>query len=106
MIKKLSSTGNMYYFYLTKTTLELMKLNPLTSKLLIQINNRVMYITKADDKILNSEDNYCIREIRKTGSGFGVFFTQTMFEFMDINPETDSVDINIKNDAIILKKAV
>ena len=105
MIKKLSSTGNMFYFYLTITTLELMNLDPLKSKLFIKINDKIMYIKKADDNILNSDENLCIRKIRKTGSGFGIYFTKTLLDFIDVNPETDNVDINIQNETIILKKA-
>ena len=105
MIKKLNTTGNMYYFYFDKTTLALMKLDPGTSKLLIEINDNIMYIKKATEKDLNSKENLFIKDIKRIGSGYGFYFNQSILEYLNLKPETDNVEINIKNNTITLKKA-
>lgn len=63
-----------------------------------------MYIKKANENDLNSQENLFIKELKRIGSGYGFYFNQTMFEYMNLNPATDNVEIDISNNVIIIKK--
>ena len=103
MITKLTIRNNSTFLYLNQAMIQLLHIIPKDASFVFTHKNNMLYITFAKDEI---KDSPYVTKIRKTGSGWGIYMSKSMLEFININPETDYVDINIDNETIILQKAV
>lgn len=105
MKKELKYSGNMCYIYLTKTIIQLLQVIPEKHSFLFTIKNKTLYITKIDNDKLKTLENPYVQKIRTAGSGYGIFFTKSMLELLDLNPDQDKIDIEIEEQTLIIKKA-
>ena len=103
MITKLTIRNNSTFLYLNQAMIQLLHIIPKDACFLFTYKNNMLYITFAKDDL---KDSLYVTKIRKTGSGWGIYMSKSMLEFINVNPETDNVDINIENETIILKKAI
>ena len=95
----------MSYLYLTKTILQLMQADPLKSQFLFTIKNKTLYITKVSEQEIKKIENPCVRSMKKTGNGWGIYFTQSILDLIDINPQKDKAEILLDEQTISVKKA-
>ena len=45
------------------------------------------------------------KKFTNIGNSWGILFTKTMLEILDINPETEQVEIEFNKKILIMKKA-
>ncbi len=45
------------------------------------------------------------RKLFRSGGGWGLFINSTILKLLKINPETDSVEYEIENDVLKIRKA-
>lgn len=105
MIKNLSISGNAWHLYLSKPALQLLRFDPEETKLLLSVSNKILHITKITDEEIKKLVNPLIKNITKKGCGHVIFLSQAILEWIDVNPETDMVDVNIEGESLIVKKA-
>ena len=44
------------------------------------------------------------KKLTKVGTGWGMLFTKTMIELLDIDPDTDYIEIEFENKTLKMKK--
>ena len=101
MITKLTIRNNSVFLYLTQAMLQLMHIVPENAYFIFTLRNKILYITQAKEE--EKADSYASK-IRKTGSGWGIYMSKSLLEFLDINPETDAINVDIEGNVLIVKK--
>ena len=101
MITKLTLRNNSVFLYLTQAMLQLLHIVPENTYFLFTLKDKTLYITEAKGK--EKKKSYASK-IRKTGSGWGIYMSKSLLEFIEINPETDNIEVEIENETLILKK--
>ncbi len=105
MIKKLTVRGNGWLLSIPKTIIKLLGIaNPETDKVQFKIKNKVLYVQEIQPDSPNIE-KYLVRGFSKQNSGFGFYMPNSILELLEINPETDSVSLEIEDTVLIIKKA-
>lgn len=104
MQKKLKSSGSGWELYFTKPMLQLLGYNPKETMLLITSNNKIVYV----EPIEYSEEykNNMVKKLQRSSNSYGLYFTQALIDVLELNPETDSLDIEIAGNKLIIKKSV
>lgn len=46
------------------------------------------------------------KKLSRSGSGWALFMPKTLLELIDVNPESDYLEISVENDTVKIKKAV
>ena len=46
------------------------------------------------------------KKLSRSGSGWALFMPKTLLELVDVNPETDMLEVKVENDVIKITKAV
>lgn len=103
MKKTLTTNGNTWQLYLTKTISQFLGLTPQEYTVQFKITNKTLYVEKYTSK--QKEDGLLLRKLIKRSAGFGLNFPISVLELLEINPEEDLVDINIEGNKLIIKKA-
>ena len=103
MITKLAIRNNSIFIYLTKAMIQLLHIVPENTFFIFTLKNKCLCITEADE---TSKNMPFATKVRKTGSGWGIYLSKSMVEILDINPETDFIDIDIEDNVLIVKKAL
>ena len=103
MITKLKIRNNSVFLYLTQAMLQLLHIDPENAFFIFTLKEKCLYISKADIELQDSP--YVVR-ISKVGNGWGIYMTRAMLEFIDVNPENDSVEIDIEGEMLLLKKQI
>ena len=44
------------------------------------------------------------RKLSRSGNGWSLFMPKTIIELLNINPETDSIEMSVENDVLKIKK--
>ena len=44
------------------------------------------------------------KKLSRSGSGWALFMPKTLLELIDVNPETDTLDVKVENNLIKIKK--
>lgn len=103
MKKQLQASGNGWQIYLSKPILQLLGYNPKEVRLLITANDKVLYV----EPVTNPENfpNGLIKKLYKSGGSYGLYIALPLLELLDINPETDFVEICIIKNTMTIKKA-
>ena len=45
------------------------------------------------------------KKLSRSGSGWALFMPKTLLELVDVNPETDMLEVKVENDVIKITKA-
>ena len=45
------------------------------------------------------------KKLSRSGSGWALFMPKTLLELIDVNPESDYLEISVENDTVKIKKA-
>lgn len=104
MQKKLKTCATGWELYFSKQMLQLLGYNPSEVTLLITTNNRNIYIEPVDDK--DAYANHMLKPLQKSGYSYGLYFSKTLLDVLELNPEKDLLDIEIAGNKLIIKKLI
>lgn len=105
MQKKLKSSGNGWELYFSKPLLKLLGYNPKETKVLITSKNKSLFIEPLSNDDLQKYEDNMVRRFQKSGGSFGLYLPSPLLEVLEIDPETDFLDIDIDENKLIIKKA-
>ena len=71
---------------------------------LLTINSKVLTVKAIQNSDVEKYKNFNVKKLIKRGVGYGLNFTQTILELLDINPENDLLDISIDSDILTVYK--
>lgn len=103
MIKNLTARGNGWHLGIHKNIIKLLGVNPETASMQFKIKNKILYV----QEILPDNpdyEKYLIRPFSKKNTGWGFYMPNSILELLDINPETDQVELEIEDTTLIIKK--
>ncbi len=104
MERTLTARGNGWLVILPKTLIKLLGLQPETSKVQFKIKNKILYV----QEIFSDNPDYekfLIRTLSKKGASYGFYMPNSILELIDVNPETDKLNLEIEDNILIIKKA-
>ncbi len=106
MKKSLTSNGNGWELHIPKPILKLLNINPIDTKVLFEIKNKVLYVTQLDFNYDSERyKNALVKKFTKRGGGYSLFISQVILELININPELDKVEIEVDDKILKIKKA-
>lgn len=104
MRKTLTQRGNGWALIVPKSIIKLCGFVPQTSSLKFEFKNNVLYIQEVDAD--NPEnDKYLIRKFSKKGTSWSLYMPNSILELLEVNPETEEVDIGVDGHTLIIRKA-
>lgn len=103
MIKNLTARGNGWLLSIPKTIIKLLGVDPEESKVQFKIKNKVLYVQEIFSENPDYE-KYLVRSFSKHNSGWGFYMPNSILELLDVNPETDQVELEIEETTLIIKK--
>ena len=102
MQKKLKTCATGWELYFSKQMLQLLGYNPAEVTLLITANGKKIYIEPIDN--VEKYKNHMLKPLQKSGYSYGLYFSKTLIEVLELNPETDFLDIDISGNKLTIKK--
>ncbi len=108
MKKKFSSSGNGWQLYLNKSLLRLFGYNPKQIKVKLTAQDEYIIVEPIPiESCDEGNDEYLmIRKLQKSGgAGYGIYFPNALIEYLEVDPETDDLDIKISDGKMFIKKA-
>lgn len=104
MIKTLTERGNGWLLNIPKTMLKLMGLKPETSKVQLKIVNKILYVQEIFPD--NPDyDKYLVKPLSKKNTSYGIYMSNLILDLIDVDPETDKLNLQIEDTILIVKKA-
>ena len=104
MKKRLKVSGSGWQLYFGKDLLELLGCNPKDTNVLITAKDEYLIIEPIANNTKDTK-NLMIRKFQKSGtSGYGIYFPNTLIDYLEVDPETDDLDIKISNGKMFIKK--
>ncbi len=104
MQRKLVSSGTGWKLYMPKDVLKLLGFNPHETSVLLRMDKNVLKISKIDPDEINQD--LLIKKFNKSGNGYGLYISNSIIQFLELNPETDEVKYTIENDVLNITRAV
>ena len=101
MQKKLVPSGTGWELYMPKDVLKLLGFDPKSSQVIFKMDGNILKISKATQEEITSE-NRLVKKFNKSGNGYGLYISNSIIQFLEINPETDSVKYVIRNDVLYI----
>ena len=101
MQKKLVPSGTGWELYMPKDVLKLLGFDPKSSQVIFKMDGNILKISKATQEESTSE-NRLVKKFNKSGNGYGLYISNSIIQFLEINPETDSVKYVIRNDVLYI----
>lgn len=105
MIKKLKTSGNGWELYFSKPILKLLGYDPKVVRLLITTQNSMLFVKPINEDEVSEYANNMVRRLQRSGGSYALYLPNPLIEVLNINPETDMIDIDITNNEFTLKKA-
>lgn len=104
MKKVLKPNGNSWLLYISKMFIKILGINDENRKVLISVEDSAIFV-----RVINKEEqeiykNDFVKNLIKRGSGYGLIFTNDMMNVLKVNPETDSLNIDIKGKVLKITK--
>lgn len=103
MQRKLVPSGTGWELYMPKDVLKLLGVNPSESRVLFKMDKNVLKIIKTGFDVNNQ--NLLIKKFNKSGNGYGLYISNSIIQFLEINPEVDEVKYVIEDDILNISKA-
>ena len=104
MKKKLCAQGNTWQLYLNKTVVQLLGITKDEYTVHIQMDDGMLIVNKVPNIELDEYKNFLCKKLIKRGSSYGLNLDISLLELLEINPEVDEVDFNIKGRTLYIKK--
>lgn len=104
MQRQLISSGNGWALYMPKDVLKLLGYNPQSTYVLLTMEKNVLKISKINENEINPD--FLIKKFNKNGNGYGIYITNSIIEFLEIDPETDKVKYEIVNGDLFISKYI
>ncbi len=104
MQRKLVPSGTGWELYMPKDVLKLLGVNPSESRVLFKMDKNVLKIIKTGFDVNNQ--NLLIKKFNKSGNGYGLYISNSIIQFLEINPEVDEVKYVIEDDILKISKAL
>lgn len=104
MQRSLVSRGNGWAIPTDKNIIKLLSLDPMTSEVQFKIKNKILYI----QEITPDNPEYkksLVRKFSKKNSSWSFYLPNSIIDLLEINPETDKIDIEVDENILIVKKA-
>lgn len=106
MKKFLSAKGNSWQLYINKPIAQLLGINSKDYTVNLMIKNKILYVQSSKNAAKENNKNQYEKNLTKRSSGYGLSIPQPILEILDINPETDMLDIDLNNDILSIKKSL
>lgn len=106
MKKTLSTNGNTWQLYISKPIAKLMGITPQNKTVLLTIENKTLTVEVIKNEELDKVKDFLIKKLIKRSAGFGLNLPLPILELLDINPELDLLEIDIKGKFLIIKKSL
>ena len=102
MHRKLIPSGTGWALYMPKDVLKLLGYNPATTSVLLKMNQNILEISRVLPDEIN--EDYLIKKFNKSGSGYKLYLSGSIIQFLEINPETDEVKYTIGGNSLYISK--
>ncbi len=102
MQKRLKTSGSGWELYFSKPFLQLLGYNPKETMLLITSDNKTIYVEPIED--IEKYKNNMVKKLQRSSNSYGLYFTQPLIEILEINPETDLLDIEVSGNKLTIRK--
>lgn len=100
----LQSSGNAWQLYINKPYIKLLGITQEEYTVLIEANDKVLSVRNILNSELDEYKNFLCKKLIKRGSSYGLNLDISLLELLEINPEVDEVDFNIKGRTLYIKK--
>ncbi len=105
MKKNLITAGNTWQLYLNKPIVKLLGINQDEYTVLLKIENKILSVQKIDAfEEKNYTKNFLVKKLIKRTSGFGLNLARPLLELMEINPESDFLNLEVCDKVLLIKK--
>lgn len=104
--KSLSTNGNTWQLYISKPIAKMMGITEQERFVLLTIQNKILTVQAINNENLDSVKDLLTKKLIKRSAGYGLNLPLPILELMDINPETDILEINIEGRYLIIKKVI
>lgn len=71
----------------------------------LEVKDKILYVKKVLPSETELYKDLLCKKLIKRSSSYGLNMTISILEMLDINPETDMVDVDINDQVLIIKKA-
>lgn len=105
MKKKLTPSGNGWLLHFSKPLLKILGYSPTETKVLITAKSEILHIEPINPNDFEKYENNMVRGFQKSGTSYGVYFPNALLEILEVNPETDFLNIEIDENKLKIKKA-
>lgn len=105
MKKELYTQGNTWQLYIKASIARLMGITPQEYTVNLDVKEKILYVKKVTPAEAELYKDLLCKKLIKRSSGYGLNMTIAILEMLDINPETDMVDVDINGQVLIIKKA-
>lgn len=102
--KSLSTNGNTWQLYISKPIARMMGITEQERFVLLTIQNKILTVQAIKNEKLDSVKDLLTKKLIKRSAGYGLNLPLPILELMDINPETDILEIDIEGRDLIIKK--
>ncbi len=103
--KSLTLNGNSWQLYLNKPISRLAGISANEYTVLLTVENKILYVKKITNEEKDKYQDRLVKKLIRRGSGYGLNLPLPILELLGINPETDTLDVDIQNNKIIIKKS-
>ncbi len=104
MHKNLTARGNGWALIVPKNIIQLLGIDPASAFLVFEFQEKVLYIKE----ISPEEPNFSkclVKKLSCRGSSWSLYMPNDILGLLNINPETDKLDIDINGRVLMIKKA-
>lgn len=103
--KQLSKQGNSWILHINKTLTEFLKITPYNRNVILIIKKTKLFVIPNQENKNIQKECYCIKKIINHGSGYGLVFSQSLLELLDISPKADLLEIVMDENKLIITKS-
>ncbi len=103
--KLLTLNGNSWQLYLNKPISKLAGISSNEFTVLLTVDKNTLYVKKIAGNEITKYNNMLVKKLIKRGSGYGLNLPLPILDLLEINPETDMLEIDIDNDKLVIRKS-
>lgn len=104
MRKSLTSRGNGWALIVPKNIIQLLGIDPVSAYLVFKFKEKVLYIQEIspEDESFNKS---LVKQFSRRGASWSLYMPNSILELLEIDAETDKLDIDVNDQVLIIKKA-
>ena len=104
--KLLTLNGNSWQLYLNKPISKLAGISSNDFTVLLTVEKNILYVKKITGSEMSKYNNLLVKKLIKRGSGYGLNLPLPILELLEVNPETDTLDLDIDNNRLVIRKSL